>query len=586
MIFIATENKDVVKQISEELKASELTFKVIDITQPTYFSEFYRAEVTALIVDYDLPGMPRGAAIDIFNSLARRVPIIVLRADQTIEFAMEDVNTHNINEQVTITDPYDVASIVGTVKLFQGIGQVGAKSKCQTIPFYNVQLPISMLKQFGALGILTVDASNFSKVGMEYGPDVYTKVKEVFDTILYSMWGKEGCFRDSDIICRKSATSNIYYIFMNRSRGVVPLPLPGALERVADRIGMMLQNELWAEMFAGRKRRIPECVSSLPVVGVGFCGIIHNPCLEANETIETGLEESRQVASSQLRRVRERQRELMQTLIQANDYLYPHFQAVFDLQTIDKESVDHAIKTSSIAPLSQSLYGFEALIRVNKDLVETELGEGNTVGIDPKYLRPDVLFSLAKSAKVSLELDQACLRQAELFSRALPGRLFVNILPRNLYHIERLRQVFSARSNVIFEVSESEDITNFELMLKSRDILHHHEMGIAADDFGKGYASLERVIRIKPNLIKFDRSMIQEIHRDPIKQAYVRGLVDAGKILGATILAEGVEKWEEAEVLKGMGVDYIQGFLLHKPQEVEKILEQLQAAIPDNRTAA
>src|SRR5690606_37501844 len=131
----------------------------------------------------------------------------------------------------------------------------------------------------------------------------------------------------------------------------------------------------------------------------------------------------------------------------------------------------------------------------------------------------------------------------------------VNILPRNLYYIDRLNHAFEGREHIIFEVSESEAINNFELMMKARALLESKNMGIAADDFGKGYASLERIIKIKPNLIKFDRSMIQDIHEDPVKQAYVRGLVKAGKILNTVVLAEGVEKWEEAKVLQDMGID-------------------------------
>jgi EAL domain-containing protein (putative c-di-GMP-specific phosphodiesterase class I) len=69
--------------------------------------------------------------------------------------------------------------------------------------------------------------------------------------------------------------------------------------------------------------------------------------------------------------------------------------------------------------------------------------------------------------------------------------------------------------------------------------------------------------------------MIQEIDKDPVKQAYVRGLVTAAKILNTTILAEGVETWEEASVLKEMGIELIQGFLLHRPMAAKIIKDQL-----------
>jgi EAL domain-containing protein (putative c-di-GMP-specific phosphodiesterase class I) len=135
------------------------------------------------------------------------------------------------------------------------------------------------------------------------------------------------------------------------------------------------------------------------------------------------------------------------------------------------------------------------------------------------------------------------------------------------------------RKDIMFEVSESEAINNFELMMRVRDSLEKMEMRIATDDFGKGYSGLEQIIKIRPDLIKLDRSLIQDIHTDNPKQAFVTGLVRAAKIAGTTVLAEGVEKWEEAEVLKDMGIKLIQGFLLHRPQAADEILHDLQTQI-------
>ena len=278
------------------------------------------------------------------------------------------------------------------------------------------------------------------------------------------------------------------------------------------------------------------------------------------------------MAQSQLKRGRDRQRELMQTLIQADDLLTPHYQGVFYLQNIDKTMVDDAKKNKSIAYLSGQVYGFESLIRVNQAAIKEYSFEA---GIDSQYLRPDVLFAIAKNTNVALELDQACMKHAARMAKGLPGVLMVNILPRNLYHIDRLLNDFDKTMPIMFEVSESEAINNLDLMMKARDHLKSHSMGIAADDFGKGYSSLDRIIKIRPDIIKFDRGMIQDIDKDPVKQAYVQGLVTAAKILNTTILAEGVETWNEAEVLKAMGIELIQGFLFHRPEALQSIQDQL-----------
>ena len=575
MILIAIHDKTLSARLCKDLKGVGLAAREISVTDKSSIALFYEADVTAIVASENLPGFPREAAVDIFNSIGRRLPVLMLRKKTNHFGPAQPAETSEFNDQLTVLLDENYDEILTTASLFGGVtADQGVKGRCKTIPFYNPQIPISMLRGFGGLGILTIDASSFNKISVEYGSDVYTITKNVFHDILFDLWGQAGCFRDSDVICRRSLSSNSYLVFMNRSRETGALPYPGALEKVADRLSHAIHNALWDELFASRKnRRIPNCLQSIPQIGVGFFGILNNPCIDVQEILDSGIEASKQMAVSQQKRGRERQRELMQTLIQSDELLKPYYQGVFHLQKLSKEVIESVAEEKSIAPLKDHVYGFESLIRVNQQAVQRENNFDS--GMDSRYLRPDVLFSLAKYTKVSLELDQACMKHAARSATDLPGTLMINILPRNLYYVDRLKSDFRRVHDLMFEVSESEAINNLELMMKSRAHLEKHNMGIAADDFGKGYSSLERIIKIKPHVIKFDRGMIQDIHLDPVKQAYVRGLVRAAKILNTTILAEGVELWAEAEVLQEMGVELIQGFLLHRPEEAEKIAEQL-----------
>jgi EAL domain-containing protein (putative c-di-GMP-specific phosphodiesterase class I) len=148
----------------------------------------------------------------------------------------------------------------------------------------------------------------------------------------------------------------------------------------------------------------------------------------------------------------------------------------------------------------------------------------------------------------------------------------INILPRNLYHINQIRRQFKRQTNVIFELSESEAINNYDLLVEVRKQLSHINYGIATDDFGRGYASLDRIIKTKPDIIKLDRSLIEDIDKEPSKRAFLVGLIEAAKVANSQILAEGVETWGELEILKTLDVDLIQGFLLHRPQSLEDIM--------------
>jgi EAL domain-containing protein (putative c-di-GMP-specific phosphodiesterase class I) len=241
-----------------------------------------------------------------------------------------------------------------------------------------------------------------------------------------------------------------------------------------------------------------------------------------------------------------------------------------------REAIDGAAAAKSIAGLAPAIYGFESLIRARKaEILKTRIEGDHLVAIDSRHMRPDILFGMAAHCKVSLELDQVCLALGVREGASLPGKLMVNILPRNLVHLERLSHLISARGSLVFEISESERVANPQAMERVRQYIHAIGCSIAADDFGKGHGSIERVIQLRPELIKLDRSLCENIHQDPGKRIFAEGIVKAARLVGAKVLAEGVEKWDEAQVFKDMGVDLIQGYLLHRPQSLEEIQRQI-----------
>ncbi|MBC7660922.1 MAG: EAL domain-containing protein [Chitinophagaceae bacterium] len=572
MILIANKNQALTQRLESDLTHRGGKVASIRLDDPHALNLLYSPVVTVLIVDESLTSLPREGLVDLVNSLGRRISVIVLAAA-----APNDGSTYS--DYITVLDINNYEEVLSTaIFCFSGLDD-SVRRQLRTIPYYNHQIPVSLLNAYGGLGILTLDASGLNKISVEYGTEVYNTMKTVLHDVMVSLWGGTGSLRENDIICRKSMSSNTYIIFMDRSRETGSLPFPGALERVADRLSQGINNAMWKELFLpSKQRRIPECVQTIPLLGVGYFGVLNNPCIDIHEIVENGLESSRAMAQSQLKRGKDRQRELMATLIQADDFLTPHYQGVFMLQSIDKKMIDEAKRTKSIQGLSDHIYGFESLIRVNQAAIKEYSFEA---GIDSQYLRPDVLFAIAKYTNVALELDQACMKHAARFAKDLPGTLMVNILPRNLYHIDSLLNHFDKTMKIMFEVSESEAINNLDLMMKAREHLQSYNMGIAADDFGKGYSSLDRIIKIRPDIIKFDRGMIQDIDKDPVKQAYVQGLVTAAKILNTTILAEGVETWNEAQILKDMGIELIQGFLLHKPEASQSIQAQLATTQAD-----
>ena len=573
MILVSLKSKKLAEQVCALVSKSGLQIKEVDPFGTEVLSALYERSYAAIIVDVNIPSIPAAAQKDILTNIAAKVPVILVDDKSTPGITSD---RYGYSSAITVVDSKNNQEIVSTIDTIV-LGTDDLRNRISTIPVYNSLIAINMIKKYGGLGILTIDASSFVKISTNYGSAVYQQMQEILEDILFKLWGTEGSFRKNDVIVRRVSSQNEYLVFLDRSRATGALPYPGALEKIADRISIRLHNALWDELFAPfDKKRAPSCVDNIPLIGVGFFGVLNNPCMNTAEILSQGLDASKQMAMSQQKRGKERQRELMHSLIQSDELLTPNYQAVFRLQEISKEDMDEVKSENSIAPIASTIFGFESLIRVNQDEVTKQ--NVCATGVDSKYLRPDVMFSLAKNTKVALELDQACMKHAAKYAQGLPGCLMINILPRNLYHIDKLKEQFKNLDSVVFEVSESEAINNFDLMLKAKESLKKSNMGIAADDFGKGYSSIERVIKIRPNVIKFDRSMITDIHKDPIKKVYVKGLVEAAEILEAEVLVEGVEIWEEAAVLKEMGVSLVQGFLFHRPQPVGIIKKQLEEA--------
>ncbi len=77
---------------------------------------------------------------------------------------------------------------------------------------------------------------------------------------------------------------------------------------------------------------------------------------------------------------------------------------------------------------------------------------------------------------------------------------------------------------------------------------------------------LGALLKLRPDVLKLDRVIVQSVDRDPVHRAAVKNMVDLGRDLDITVIAEGVETWAEFWAVRACGVRYMQGFLLGKPQ--------------------
>lgn len=125
-----------------------------------------------------------------------------------------------------------------------------------------------------------------------------------------------------------------------------------------------------------------------------------------------------------------------------------------------------------------------------------------------------------------------------------------------------------------FELTESASL--FNLDITQRVITELHELGctFSVDDFGSGFSSFSYLKQLPADYIKLDGSFIQNLHNDQVDQALVRAIIQVVQALGKKAVAEYVENEEILNILKKMGIDFVQGYHIGYPEPVEKIFSK------------
>ena len=128
--------------------------------------------------------------------------------------------------------------------------------------------------------------------------------------------------------------------------------------------------------------------------------------------------------------------------------------------------------------------------------------------------------------------------------------------------------------NIVLEITESFAINDMDRVLDIIKGIKKLGPRIAFDDFGTGYSSLNYIKQLPLDIIKVDKTFIDDIVEDEYAQAFIKLIVELSDTIDTDIIVEGVENEAQLNILKELGVDYIQGFYYGKPvpaYEFEKL---------------
>ena len=221
-----------------------------------------------------------------------------------------------------------------------------------------------------------------------------------------------------------------------------------------------------------------------------------------------------------------------------DDMIVPYYQPIVDIKTGEIEK-------------------YETLMRIKKD--------------NGSIYSPGDFLEIAKHSKLYLPLSRSLIKKAfEKFRHSSNefsiNLSFLDILSQTtIDFILKLLNEYDVGSWVVFEILESEGINNYDIVLEFIETVKSYGAKIAIDDFGSGYSNFERIVKLQPDYIKIDGSIIRNIDKNNDMKIISQTIVEFAQKLGVKTVAEYVHSKKIFDIVSEMKIDYAQGYYIGKP---------------------
>lgn len=209
------------------------------------------------------------------------------------------------------------------------------------------------------------------------------------------------------------------------------------------------------------------------------------------------------------------------------------------------------------------VFGHEALVRGPK---------GHALG------SPDALFAAAHAQGVNFDLEVHCVKLAlrHWAVQGMQGRLLVNLSASSLAALMAhpvahgilglVHELNIVTGRLVVELTEHERVENLPRLIQAVGLIRQYGVQLALDDFGDGRSSLRLWAELKPDYVKIDKYFAKDIAAHPDKVQTITALKRIAETFGTQMVAEGLETPQELRVLRDLGIELGQGYLLGRPQ--------------------
>ena len=219
---------------------------------------------------------------------------------------------------------------------------------------------------------------------------------------------------------------------------------------------------------------------------------------------------------------------------------------------------------------SGEIYAYEALMRPDRSI---GMNPAEVVRVAGEFGR---LYDIEKATMFNV---LNAFRNG--FEKFRGRKIFINSIPGHFLNTDDYSEFVREFSNylgyVVVELIESSTVLDDELLL-IRNMMDG-KTPVAIDDYGTGHSNIVNLLRYSPEIIKIDRYLVTDIHKDTNKQMFFRSTVEYARMNGIKVLAEGVETPEELDCVISLGADLIQGYYTGRPapEPLEKISDEIKS---------
>lgn len=217
------------------------------------------------------------------------------------------------------------------------------------------------------------------------------------------------------------------------------------------------------------------------------------------------------------------------------------------------------------------IYAYEALLRWNNP----KLGE----------VSPAEFIPMIEKTGMIIEVGKYVFKEAISSQRILKKPIHINLSLVQLFDpqiVEFIREECKKQrinyGDVTIELIETQEIFKLQEIRDNINKLKFHGFYVSLDDFGTGFSNIELLEKIDPDSIKIDMSLTKDIVNDIPHRHIVLSIVKMAEVLGIRVIAEGVDSKEKKEVLRELGIRYMQGYYLGKPNRLDYYINRENAS--------